>query len=64
MILTDMLELVGKTVEVELNDGRILGGTLEYVPAYSAMYDFRKAKHFFIGDVGFRSYHVKKAVVL
>ena len=66
MILTDLLELVGKRVRVEFFDGKVIEGILEYVPAYSAMYDFRKAKHFYIsmpdGDWAFRAYHINKAV--
>ena len=64
MILTDLMEYVGKRVRVHLLDGRVLEGDLEYVPAYSAMYNFRKAKHFYISDSGFRSYHVDKVVEL
>jgi hypothetical protein len=68
MILTDLMEYVGKRVRVYLLDGRVLEGILKYVPAYSEMYNYRKAKHFYIslpdGEWDFRAYHVDKVVEL
>lgn len=67
MILTDLMEYVGKCVRVELLNGISVEGVLEYVPAYSEMYNFRKAKHFYIlghNEFGFRAYHVDKVVEL
>ena len=69
MIITDLLEYVGKRVRVELLNGISVEGILEYVPAYSEMYNFRKAKHFYIqlpdnNMCAFRSYHVDKVVEL
>lgn len=68
MILTDLMEYVGKRVRVYLLDGRVIEGILEYVPAYSEMYNYRKAKHFYIslpdGEWSFRAYHVEKVVEL
>lgn len=66
MILTDLLEYVGKRVRLEFNDGRVVEGVLEYVPTYSSMYNYRRAKHFYITlpdeELAFRSYHVEKVV--
>lgn len=64
MILTDMLELVGKNVRVILYNGSEAEGVLEYVSAYSQMYSWRKAKHFYCGDLVFRAHHVKEVIVL
>lgn len=68
MIITDLLEYVGKRVRVNLFDGRVLEGVLEYVPAYSEMYNYHKAKQFYIslpdGEWSFRAYHVDKVVEL
>ena len=66
MIITDLLEYVGKRVRVEFCDGDIIEGILEYVPVYSSQYNYRKAKHFYIdlldGAMAFRAYHVHKVV--
>lgn len=64
MIITDLLEYVGKNVRVYFEDGDIKQGKLEYVPSYSEMYDFRRPKHFYIcdkdGEWCFRAWHIKK----
>ena len=60
MILTELLEYVGKNVRVYLTNGRILEGVLHYVPTYSATYEFRRAKHFYINRESFRCHHVEK----
>lgn len=67
MIITDLMEFVGKQVKVIFEDGDVIQGKLEYVPTFSAMYGWRKPKHFYLpcegGDIGFRAYHVKKVEV-
>ena len=64
MILTDVLEYVGKRVRVIFEDGSEAEGVLSYVPAYSEMYGWKKAKHFYIADVDFRAHHAKEIIVL
>lgn len=63
MIIIDLMEYVGKSVKIYFEDGDIREGTLEYVPTFSAIYGYRKAKHFYIGTLGFRAHHVKKVMV-
>ena len=60
MILTDLFEYIGKRIRVYLNDGRVLEGVLEYIPTYSEMYQFRRVKHFYIGEESFRCHYVQK----
>lgn len=68
MIITDLLDYVGKRVRLKFNDGSVVEGVLEYVPTYSSMYNYRRPKHFYIAlpdkDLAFRAYHVDKAVEL
>lgn len=62
MIITDLMEYNGKNVEVHLYNGNIIKGTMQYIPSYCEMYDYRRPKHFYIcdenGEHSFRSYHV------
>lgn len=64
MILTDVLEFVGKRVRVVFDNGSSVEGVLEYVPAYSELYGWKKAKHFYIGDIDFRAHHADEVVEL
>lgn len=64
MILTDVLEYVEKRVRVIFEDGSEAEGVLNYVPAYSEMYKWKKAKHFYIADLDFRAHHVKEIIEL
>ena len=60
MIITDLMEYVGKRVKVYFEDGDIKEGVLGYVHSFSEQYGYRKPKHFYIDNLGFRAYHVKK----
>lgn len=62
MILTDVLEYVGKRVRVTFEDETEVEGVLSYVPAYSEMYKWKKAKHFYIAGIDFRAHHVKEII--
>ena len=68
MIITDLLEYVGKEVEVHLFDGKVLHGKLEYIESFSDKYGWRKPKHFYIcrpdGDWCFRAWHVDKIKIV
>lgn len=69
MIITDLMELVGKKVEVTMENGTIANGVLEYVPAYSELYGYKKAKHFYLPCEGgktlsFRAHHVRSVKLL
>lgn len=64
MILTDMFDYIGKNIRVYLDDGKTLEGALEYIPTYSEMYQFRRTKHFYIGNESFRCHHVRKVEVI
>lgn len=68
MIITDLMEYVGKNVKIYFEDGDIKQGKLEYVPAFSEMYKWKKPKHFYLPclneDIGFRAHHVKKVEVI
>lgn len=64
MIITDLMEFVGKDVRITLEDGRIADGILIYVPSYSEMFNWHRPKHFYIGfdtenEIGFRCHNVK-----
>ena len=64
MIITDLMEYVGKRVKVYFEDGNIKEGVLGYVHSFSEQYGFKKPKHFYLpqkdGDLCFRAWHVKK----
>lgn len=60
MILTDVLEFVGKQVMVIFEDGTMSEGLLEYIQSYSELSGWRRPKHFYIGDRSFRAWHVKE----
>lgn len=60
MIIVDVFEYVGKNVRVYLENGETKDGLLEYIPAYSEIYNFKRPKHFYINDYAFRSYHIKR----
>ena len=68
MIITDLLEYVGKEVEVHFFDGKVIRGKLEYIESYCAMQRWRKPKHFYIedkdGEWAFRAWHVNKVRVI
>lgn len=64
MIITDLLEYVGKYVKVTFEDGTMAEGKLEYIQSYSEMNKWKRPKHFYISFEGnkeccFRSWHVK-----
>lgn len=60
MILTDLKDYVGRNVRVYFTDGDVVTGKLEYAETFSEQYGWRKAKHFYIGDLCFRAWHVRK----
>lgn len=64
MILTDVLEYVGKRVQVIFDDGAISEGMLEYIDSYCELSGWRKPKHFYIGNKSFRAWHIKEIKVL
>lgn len=64
MIITDLLEYVGKNVEVTMNNGNVENGVLEYVPSYSEQFEYKRPKHFYLpceagGLISFRAHHVR-----
>lgn len=61
MIIIDLMEYVGKNVRLYFIDGSIREGRLEYIPSYSEVFNYKRPKHFYINDYGFRSYNVEKA---
>lgn len=50
---------VEKLVCIELYSGGVLMGKLEFVPRYSAKYDFRHSQMYYIGTASFKAEHVK-----
>lgn len=58
MIITDLMEYDGKYVRLKLVDGQVLEGTLQYVPSWSEMYNWRRAHYFYIGENQFRCHNV------
>lgn len=58
MIITDLMEYDGKYVRLKLVDGQVLEGTLQYVPSWSEMYNWRRAHYFYIGENSFRCHNV------
>ena len=59
MIITDLMEYDGKNVRVKLVDGQTLEGTIQYIPAWSEMYNYRRAHYFYIGETSFRCHNVE-----
>lgn len=65
MIITDLMEYVGKRVKVYFENGVIAEGVLSYVHSFSEQNGWKKPKHFYLTfkdnkEISFRSYHVKK----
>ena len=58
MILTDLMEYVGKRVLVVLETGETYEGVLEYIPSWSEQYGWRRAHYFYIGENYFRCHFV------
>lgn len=59
MIITDLMEYDGQNVRVELFNGQIYEGIIQYIPSYSEMYGWRKAHYFYIGENCFRCHYVR-----
>ena len=61
MTRAELLNLVGKKVQVYFKDGeRGIYGTLGYVKEFSEKYGFRKPGYFFIGNTQFKVSHIRK----
>ena len=43
---------------IELYAGGVLMGKLEFIPRYSAKYDFRHSQMYYVGDASFKAEHV------
>lgn len=54
-----LFSLVGEKVRIVFFDGDVRVGVLGYTKEFSAEYDYRRPKCFTIGDIDFRSSHVK-----
>lgn len=62
MTKAELMKLVGKNVRILFFDDEWIWGKLCYADDFSAKHDFRKPKHFYIGNVSFLVSHVKKLV--
>lgn len=51
-------EYLEQLVCIELYSGGVLMGKLEFIPRYSAKYNFRHSQMYYIGDASFKAEHV------
>lgn len=57
---SELMELVGKEVDVTFTDGDRASGELGYVTCFSAKFGYRSPDYFYIGTTSFKVSHVKK----
>lgn len=60
----ELMELVGRKVEIVFFDDRVKTGVLGYTPEFSEKYGWRKADRFTLGNWDFRVSHTKKVKVI
>jgi len=53
--------LIGKEVTIIFVNGTKERGIVEYVPEFSAKYQWRKPGYYHVGNTAFKASHVKKA---
>ena len=54
----------GYIVDIVFYDGCVACGKLEFIPAYSAKYNFRHPGFYYIGNMSFKSTDVKKVNIV
>lgn len=54
----------GYIVDIVLYDGCVACGVLEFIPTYSAKYNFRHPGFYYIGNMSFKSTEVKKIKIV
>lgn len=54
-------KLIGKEVTIIFVNGTMERGIVEYVPEFSAKYQWRKPGYYHVGNTDFKASHVKKA---
>ena len=54
-------KLIGKEVTIIFVNGTMARGIVEYVPEFSAKYQWRKPGYYHVGNTAFKASHVKKA---
>lgn len=64
MIITDLMELLGKKIRVYCQDGRIEEGILGYIRSYSEEFEFKKPHYFFVNDFYFKAYQIEKVELI
>lgn len=58
-----LMEYVGKNVHICFKDGgKDVCGTLGYVDEFSEKHDFRKVDYFYVGNILFKTSHVRKVI--
>lgn len=66
MIITDLMEYVGENVRVYFTkatadyEGEYKEGKLGYVRSFSAEFGYRKPHYFYIDNLNFKAYHIRK----
>lgn len=53
--------LIGKEVTIIFVDGTMARGIVEYIPEFSAKYQWRRPGYYHVGSTEFKASHVKKA---
>lgn len=54
-------KLIGKEVTIIFVDGKMARGIVEYVPDFSAKYQWRQPGYYYVKNTAFKASHVKKA---
>lgn len=55
-------KLIGKEVIITFVDGTMARGIVEYVPEFSAKYQWRKPGYYYAENTAFKASHVRKVV--
>ena len=56
----ELMELVGRYMEVVFHDERVEKGILGYANEFSAKHGWRKPDYFYINDISFKVSHIKR----